>query len=151
MNVKNLWDLHSLMNKKAFKFFRLAKNAAKFSDFPKIKIGCVAIYKNKVISIGYNSIKTHPLQKKYNKYRKFSDGGNVINHTLHAEVHCLNQIMDSEINMGKVSLFIFRISSNICSVGMCRPCQACMRLIKNMGIKNIYYTTDSTYVHERII
>ena len=34
------------------------------------------------------------------------------------------------------------------SIGMARPCPACMQYIKDMGIKNIYYTTGDGFVHE---
>ena len=48
--------------------FKLAKNASTFSD-RKIKIGAVLMYKSKVISVGYNTTKSSPIQKMYNVYR----------------------------------------------------------------------------------
>lgn len=32
---------------------------------------------------------------------------------------------------------------------MARPCPACMSAIKELGIKNIYYTTDNGYAYEK--
>lgn len=45
-------------------FFFLAKNACLYSDNKKTRVGCIIVYKNSVISVGYNkNSKTHPLQK----------------------------------------------------------------------------------------
>lgn len=132
------------MTSRELKYFNLAKNACSFSDFPRVKIGCIAVYKNKVLSVGYNSQKTHPLQEYYNHFRNFypNTGGKFINHSLHAETYCLLQIKDMDIDFGKVELFIFRTRKDR-ETGMSRPCDGCMRLIKDIGIKVIYYTTDN--------
>lgn len=34
--------------------------------------------------------------------------------------------------------------------GMSRPCPSCMAAIKDLGIRNIYYTTNDGYIYERI-
>ena len=44
-------------------YFEAARSVAQLSDFPRISIGCVAVYKHRVISSGFNSIKTDTLQK----------------------------------------------------------------------------------------
>ena len=69
------------------KYFKYAKNMAKMSEFNKFKVGCIVVYKNKIIGQGYNSDKTHPLQQLYNQLR-FEDDG-VSPHKLHAEMHAL--------------------------------------------------------------
>ena len=33
---------------------------------------------------------------------------------------------------------------------MARPCNACLAAIKDLGIRNIYYTTDDGFVHEKL-
>ena len=33
---------------------------------------------------------------------------------------------------------------------MSRPCPSCMAAIKDLGIRNIYYTTDDGFSHEII-
>ena len=33
---------------------------------------------------------------------------------------------------------------------MARPCPSCMAAIKDLGIKNIYYTTNDGYSYERL-
>lgn len=34
--------------------------------------------------------------------------------------------------------------------GLARPCPACMAMIKNLGIKKIYYTTDDGFAFEQL-
>ena len=52
------------------KYFQKAYQTALLSDYHKTHVGCVAVYQGSIISIGCNTVKTHPLQKKYNKYNK---------------------------------------------------------------------------------
>jgi deoxycytidylate deaminase len=33
---------------------------------------------------------------------------------------------------------------------MARPCQSCMAAIKDLGIKEIYYTSDEGFVYEKL-
>ena len=49
-----------------YKFFNKAKTISTLSDYEKIHIGCVAVYKGQIIGVGYNCNKTHPMQKYYN-------------------------------------------------------------------------------------
>ena len=71
------------------------------------------------------------------------------NFFLHAEMDCLNRL-DPTIDMSKVKLYIYRKRYDI-PHGISRPCPACMQRIKDLGIKDIYYTSDDGFVHERII
>jgi len=127
------------------KYFLAAKKAASMSTFYKCHTGCVVVYKGDIISSGYNSSKTHPLQKEYNKER--FDGDNTP-HYMHAEIHALSSLIsDEEINWRKVHIYIYRIY-NKTSFSLARPCPACMKLIKHLGIQHIHYTTDDGYAHE---
>lgn len=68
---------------------------------------------------------------------------------LHAEINCINFIRHLNINFSKVKLYIYRIRKDQ-PFGLSRPCPSCMVAIKDLGIKDIYYTTNDGYVHERI-
>ena len=116
----------------------------------KVHIGCVAIYGGKVIGAGCNSYKTHPTQKKFDKYRDLHKGINVSKmHALHAEISCLTSIKKENIDWSKVELYIYRKMSKQ-PFGMARPCPACMAMIKNKGIKKIFYTTNEGYCFEQL-
>lgn len=135
-----------MIAKSDYKFFTKARQAAIISNFHKTHIGCVAVYQGNIISIGCNCNKTHPIQKKYNKYRKLSDS---MLPKLHAEINCINSIRYLDINFAKVKLYIYRIRKDR-PFGLSHPCPSCMEAIKDLGIRDIYYTTNDGYVHERI-
>lgn len=130
-------------------YLKLAKNACYYSDYTKVRMGAVLIYKNKVISVGWNSKKTSPIQKKYNKFRGYDVDASGTENTIHAEVSCLGRAKDIDIEWSRANLFIYRIKKDESS-GLARPCNACMALIKSMEIKNIYYSTNNGWVYERI-
>ena len=136
-----------MLSKIDYKYFSKARQIAGISDFKKIHIGCVAVYQGQVIGLGCNANKTHPMQKFYNRYRQQPDN---LLPKLHAEISCLNQIKHLNINFTKVKLYIYRIRK-VQPYGMARPCPSCMAAIKHLGIKNVYYTTDAGYAHEKII
>lgn len=140
-------DVRFLINNT--KYFLKAKQVAEISDYNGTHVGCVAVYKGKVIGIGCNTEKTHPSQKYYNRFRESKDDV-FINHKLHAEINCLNQLKHTEINYSKIKLYIYRIRKDK-QFGMSRPCPSCMAAIKDMGIRTIYYTTDDGYACEKII
>ena len=129
-----------------YKYFQKAHQIATISDYKKTHVGCVAVYQGQVIGLGCNCNKTHPIQKKYNRYRKPSDS---MLPKLHAEISCLNQIKHLDINFSKVKLYIYRIRKDQ-PFGMARPCPSCMAAIRDLGIRNIYYTTNDGYAHEKL-
>ena len=135
-----------MMTRADYKYFAKARQAAMVSDYYKTHIGCVAVYQGTIIGFGCNCNKTHPTQKFYNKYRKQSD---MMLPKLHAEISCLNSIRHLDINFSKVKLYIYRIRKDQ-PFGLSRPCPSCMAAIKDLGIRDIYYTTNDGYVHERI-
>ena len=106
------------------------------------------VYKNKIISTGYNSDKTHPVQRKYNKLR-FNVNEGYSPDRLHAEIHALISIANMDIDWSKVSIFIYRKMKSR-EFGMARPCPSCMAYIKHLGIRTIVYTTDSGYALEKL-
>lgn len=132
-----------------YKYFEKARQVADISDYYKTHIGCVATYQGQVIGIGCNCNKTHPTQKYYNKYRDIHSSGIEAVPKLHAEISCLNSIRHLDINFAKVKLYIYRIRKDQ-PFGLARPCPSCMAAIRDLGIKNIYYTTNDGYSYERI-
>lgn len=142
-----------LPEKKIEKYLRNAKIVSLLSDNKKTRVGCVVVYKNKIISMGHNyENKTNPLQKKYNELRGYDPNDSISRNTLHAEIDALLSIEQNIENYNKVHLFIAR-SKRDESDGIARPCPACMGLIKKMGIKNIYYSTENgpgSWCYEKI-
>jgi hypothetical protein len=88
-----------------------------------------------------------PLQKKYNQYRFTVETP----HTCHAETSCLKPLIGrKDIDFKNVDIYIFRSYKNG-ELGLARPCESCFNLIKDLGIRNIYYSNEGGFSHEEII
>ena len=131
-------------------YFEAARAVAQLSDFPKVKIGCVAVSGHHLISSGCNSTRTDTLQKKYNKYRFTEDDSRTM-HCQHAELACLKPLMGrKDIDFKNVELYIFRRYKNG-DLALARPCPSCMALIRSLGIRHLYYTGSNIYINEELI
>lgn len=137
------------MNKREKSMFNIAREMSKLSDFNGPHLGSVVVCGKTIISTGYNSHKTRPLQQKYNIYRHFDNCGKAIP-SQHSEIGALSHLIGKEIDWKNVSIFTYRELKNgrrACS----RPCPACRKLITDLGIKNIYYIDENgKYVKEKI-
>lgn len=131
------------MTKKEEAFFRAAKSVSEFGNHHRHKVGSVVILKHRIISSGCNNMKTHPLQKKYNKYRFTGDSA----HTCHAELVALLPLIKDGVDLTDASIYVYREHKNG-TTGCARPCKSCMELIKDVGIKRIFYTTEDGYARE---
>lgn len=138
-----------MISKSDAKYFEKARSIALVSDFKKTHVGCVAVYQGSVIGIGCNTNKTHPMQMRYNRYRKNKHVSETFAPKLHAEINCISAIRHMNIDFSKVKLFVYRIRNDQ-PFGIARPCPSCMAAIKDLGIRNIYYTTNEGYAHEKI-
>ena len=131
---------------KDMQYFSQARNIAELSTFNRVHVGCVIVYHNKVISTGCNRDRTDPLQRKYNRARNIPEWSP---HKVHAEVDAIKHVLNLDINWKNAAIYIYRIRRDQ-PFGMARPCKSCMELIKDLGIRHIYYTSDDGYVYERI-
>ena len=129
-----------------YRYFDKARQIADISDYSRIHIGCIAVYHGQIIGIGCNTNKTHPAQKFYNRYREPSD---TMLPKLHAEISCISQIKNLDINFSKVKLYIYRIRKDQ-PFGLARPCPSCMAAIKDLSIRDVYYTTNDGYAYEKL-
>lgn len=126
----------------------MAKNASMNSNFRRQHLGAIAVYKNNVLAMGFNSCKTSPIQKKYNKERNYLiELPHANTNTVHAEIACLTKIKYLDIDFSKVSLFVYREHKNG-QKALAKPCPACTKFIKDMGIKDVYYTIEDGYAFE---
>lgn len=127
-------------------YFAAARAISKMSDFPRVAVGAVAVYGHRIISSGYNSCKTDTVQKRYNVYR-FSEETPA---SIHAEVMALKGLMNrNDIDFKSVSLYVYRECKNG-DTALARPCPSCLKLITDLGIRNIYYTNNGGFSHEEI-
>jgi len=139
------------MNNKQKRFFKIAREVSLMSDFKRTKIGTVVVEKNRIISTGFNSNKTSRVQKEYDRFRDIDDLTKY-QPKVHAEVAALAPLINRpNINWKHVSIYIYRELKDG-TVSCSKPCPACMKLIRELGIKKIYYTEwDGSFVKEEYL
>ena len=101
------------------------------------RVAAAVTYKNKIVGIGVNSLKTHPLQARYadNPYRIH----------LHAEVAAVvnaRRRVDLE-QFGDCVLWVARVKwcEDHFELGLAKPCGGCQRFIDVIGIGDVKWTT----------
>ena len=133
-----------MLSKKDKSYFRAAQAVSTLSDFKRVNVGAVLIYKPRIASSSCNSQRTHPLQQKLNKER-FEEETPA---KLHAEVSCLLPLLgNKDIKWRDCELYVYREYKKG-GLAMSRPCQSCQKLIKDLGIRIVHYTTDNGYATE---
>jgi deoxycytidylate deaminase len=116
----------------------------------RVKIGAVIAVKNTIVSVGVNKSQSHTMQMRYNKFRQYREDSCLANsqHEIHAEIDAINRAINrtKHLDLSKAAIYVYREDKNG-SLAMCRPCGACMRAIRDVGIRHIYYTSPDGYVH----
>ena len=110
-------------------------------------IGACAEYKGTIVATAYNTNKTSPLQAKYNVYRFRADTPD----KAHAEISLIQKLrwkFGDSIDWSKVHIYLYREYKDG-NLGPSRPCPSCMTLMRELGIKKIYYTTEDGFVEEK--
>lgn len=136
MTSKNKLALHQY-------FLAVADAAAGASDVARVKMGAVVVGGKGLISVGFNQMRSHPLQYKLNQLRaEYKHTCNAI----HAEIHALSRVK----NMPKKAVLYISRRTKDNEPAMARPCEGCMKEIKQRKIQTIVYTTDDGFAVEYI-
>jgi cytidine deaminase len=104
--------------------FRLARNISRMS-LHHYKVGAVIVKHGKPISTGCNQIKTHPLG--------WFNG-------LHAEMCAINNADTNDFR--RMSIFVYR-ENRKGEISNARPCNKCLKVLKDRGFKWMWYTIDT--------
>lgn len=141
-----------------YRYFDVAKATSYLSVMNCARIGAILVLHKDIITSGYNLLKSHPLQKKLNKYRfeeyeaRDKEGVRIgldrCKNYMHAEMNCLIKAKDYDLR--DASMYIYREYLDG-KLAMCRPCASCMKEIIHRGIRKIYYTSDVGYCMEKIL
>lgn len=123
--------------------YELARQASLKSDFCKAHTGAVAIYNNKVLALGWNSSKTSSIQARYNKERGFD--GYAFTSSIHAEMMVIAKIRYLDIDFSQVRIFVWRGGA---TPQISKPCPACEKAIRDLGIRKVFYTGNNSYIEE---
>lgn len=128
-------------------FFNVAREISFLSDYKKAKLGAVVVEGKHIVSTGYNSNKTNPTQARYNSYRKINP---LYPARVHAEVSALNSLIGKkEVDFSRLKVFVYRELKDG-TRAMARPCPSCMALMRDLGIKKIFYSTPEGFAEEII-
>lgn len=124
----------------------LAK-VAEANDDSNIRFAAAVVYRNKIVSVGYNRRKSHPFQA------KFAKNSEAI--FLHAEVHAIkNALREIPVeDLSKCELYVTRVKRPKSHAegfiwGLSKPCAGCERAIAEFGLKRTIYTCDETGNYE---
>lgn len=104
------------------------------------KTGAVIVRKNRIISVGFNSTKSHPLAKLYSKHP------NAI--YLHAEIHAIIKYLRVDSSISGSSIFIARRTYDSrkkpVGYGLAKPCEGCAAAIAHFNFGLVAYSVDSS-------
>ena len=105
-------------------FIDIAKNCAMKSNMSH-KHGCVIVYRNTVLSSGYNY------------YINFAN-----KYSVHAELDAIHKVKNKYKVLPHCELYVVRISnlSNNTELKCSKPCEMCSNIIKKYNIKEVYYS-----------
>lgn len=105
------------------------------------KMAAAIVHRNKIISVGINSMKSHPMAAKFgkNEHAIF----------LHAEVAAIkNALREVDVDdLSKCDIYIARVKKEKPFTkkyvsGLAKPCPGCERAIAEFGLKRVVYTCD---------
>jgi tRNA(Arg) A34 adenosine deaminase TadA len=105
------------------------------------RIVAAIVYKNQIVSYGFNSKKSHPFVIPYQKNEDAI--------FLHAETDAIKNALKriSVDQLSKCDLYIIRakqVSSKNKNMifGMSKPCKGCAKCISQFGLRSVIYSTD---------
>lgn len=113
------------------KFFKLARMLSFKSDHPKHQLGVVIVKKDRIISLGINKYKTHPRSTHPFKF-------------IHAEY---DAIISCKEDLKNSVAYIYRETKNG-NIALSRPCEHCMKALRDAGVKKICFSTYTGYISE---
>lgn len=130
------------------KYMDFARRLA-VSNNMKMKLAACLVIQNEIISIGYNSDKSHPLQKRFSK--------NSESIFKHAEIDCIVNALkhiDPE-ELQRATLYVYRVKKKEKGDtgwidGRAEPCSGCKKAIEHFGIKKVVFSTDDSGLYGTI-
>lgn len=118
-----------------------ANAAAKLSDFTNFKVGAIVFHKDRILGIGRNQNRSHPMQAKHATHEKKI--------WCHAEISAIIRTTPKERE--GASILVVRPSFNTGRQNDSKPCLGCFGAIEiKSGLKFLYYFISGELVQERL-
>jgi deoxycytidylate deaminase len=118
--------------------FSILDKVVEASDHPKHQLAAAIVYRNRIVSLGYNRMKSDPLQARF--------GENSEKIYLHAEIAAIKNALKclGVFDLKRCSLYIYRKKkvNGVYCMGLAKPCSGCMRAIVEFGLKEVIYSND---------
>lgn len=110
----------------------------KYSDRYRL---CATLIGKNFAFAGFNSTKTHPLAKRFQKNKDAI--------TLHAEMDAIRQAIKNH-NLSNATMYVGRLKYDNAQHGnliwgIAKPCKGCMDAIEAFNIKRVVYSTDEGF------
>ena len=113
-------------------YAKIAEETALLSSAKKLKVGCVIVRDNRILSVGYNGTPSgwdncceHEIDTGTNIYYETKP------EVLHAEANALMKLCQSTESSKSATLFVTHF-----------PCIECAKLIYQAGISQVYYINE---------
>lgn len=119
-------------SKRILRYIDLAKNVAYNSDYGKLRHGAILVKGGSIINTCFNKDKFCSFA---GKFRDPNSGPA----TIHAELGCVLGLARDVTSGGDI--FVCRINK-IGELRNSKPCIMCHQVMKHVGIKRVYYTTN---------
>lgn len=136
------------------RFFQFAREASLKSDYTRRgsapRIGVVAVYKGSIVAEAWNTDKTSPLQARYNEYRYYNPTLPEKSHAETVLVQRLRWKFGDSLDWSRVQIYLYRELKNG-KLAMARPCRSCFHLLRDLGVRKVFYTTENGFAEERIL
>lgn len=117
-------------------YFKYAQQEAKKSSL-RIKVGACLVTGKSIIK-GHNKKKTHPI---------FANPQFHIKTSIHAELDCLSKTVRPE----SCTIYVYRATADG-NPALARPCEHCMKFLKDAGIQFVFYSVpDYPFWEKEII
>jgi dCMP deaminase len=115
-------------------FATIAEETARLSSALKLKVGCVIVKDNRILSVGYNGTPSgwdNTCEHNIHHHELGTTTSVTKAEVIHAEANALMKICTSTESSKGASLFVTHF-----------PCVHCAKLIYQAGISEVYYIND---------
>ena len=123
-------------SKKMERLFDLAKNVAYNSPYGKIRHGALLVKGGSVRNVAFN-------KENYSSFGTRFRGPNKGHATVHAELGCILG-MPRNVTSG-ADVYVCRINRDG-EFRISKPCKMCHQVLKHVGVKRVYYTTNDNTI-----
>ena len=111
-----------------YRYLSMAEQWSRLSTRGHHKVGCVIVQNGEVVGTGFNEIKTHPFQAKWNQFSS----------CLHAEMSALLSAMRvPDFQPERSVVYVSRYTKRRAVLGCSYPCRSCWSALRHVGIRRV--------------